>query len=206
MSPERSAYDPVFGDERAEAPPEVAEAEAAKAAFERASRAYLASPLPWLMWAAILPAAALATPFAARAGREAGVLLLWSAAILAGGAVEGMALLAARRRRALGGPLGAWAMRVQGNLSLVAIALSGALLWAEAGALLPGLWLLLLGHSFFSLGGLALKALRTAGVVYQVGGVIALLPGSPALLAFAAATAAGNLWVAWGIVRRRAQI
>ena len=57
-----------------------------------------------------------------------------------------------------------------------------------------------------TLGGLALKALRTAGVVYQVGGVIALLPGSPALLAFAAATAAGNLWVAWGIVRRRAQI
>jgi hypothetical protein len=205
MPPERSAYDPVFGDERAEASAEVAEGEAAKAAFERASRAYLASPFPWLVWAAILPAAALATPFAARLAREAGILLLWSGAILAGGAVEGVALLAARRRRSLGGPLGAWAMRVQGNLSLVAIALSAALVWVEAAELLPGLWLLLLGHSFFALGGLALPALRVAGIAYQIGGAVALLPGVPGLLVFAAATAAGNLWVAWGIVRRRGQ-
>jgi hypothetical protein len=207
MNPERSAYDPVFGaDEGPEEIAEAGEAARAKAAFERASRAYLASPLPWLIWAAILPAAALATPWAARTAREPGILLLWSIAILAGGAVEGVALVAARRRRSRGGPLGAWAMRVQGNLSLAAIALSGALVWAEAGELLPGLWLLLLGHSFFSLGGLALPGLRSAGIVYQVGGVAALLPGVPALVVFAAATAAGNLWVARGIARRRAQL
>jgi len=199
VSPERSAYDPLFGGEEN---PEVAgEAARAKSAFERASRAYLASPLPWLVWALILPAAALATPEALRRGREAGVLLVWSVAILAGGAIEGLALLGARRR-APGGPLGAWAMRVQGNLSLVALALSAMLVWAEAPELLPGLWLLLLGHSFFALGGLALPALRTAGVLYQLGGVAALVPGSPSLACFAAATALGNLWVAWGIVRR----
>ncbi|MBZ0149689.1 MAG: hypothetical protein K8F62_19400, partial [Pseudorhodoplanes sp.] len=107
------------------------------------------------------------------------------------------------RRRAAGGPLGAWAMRAQGNLSLVALALSGALVWAEAPELLPGLWLLLLGHSFFALGGLSLPALRWAGLVYQAGGVAALWPGAPALPIFAAATFVGNLWVALGIARRR---
>ena len=200
MSPERSAYDPLFT--REENPEVAADAARAKAAFERASRAYLAAPLPWLVWALILPAAALATPTAHLRGREAGVLLVWSVAILAGGAVEGLALVGARRR-AGGGPLGAWAMRVQGNLSLAALALSAALVWADAPELLPGLWLLLLGHSFFALGGLALPALRWAGIVYQAGGVAALVPGSPSLACFAAATALGNLWVAAGIVRRR---
>lgn len=202
MTSGRSAYEPAFGEE--EAGPVVAEAAAARATFERASRAYLASPLPWLAWAVLLPAAALATPAAFRGMREAGVLLLWSIAILAGGAVEGLALLGARRG-ASGGPLGAWAMRVQGNLSLAALALSAALVAAGAPALLPGLWLLLLGHSFFALGGLSLPALRRAGLVYQVGGLLALLPAVPALVAFAAATAAGNLWVALGIARRRAR-
>ena len=160
MSPERSAYDPLFA--REENPEVAADAARAKAAFERASRAYLAAPLPWLVWALILPAAALATPTALCAGAKPGVLLVWSVAILAGGAVEGLALVGARRR-AGGGPLGAWAMRVQGNLSLVALALSAALVWADAPELLPGLWLLLLGHSFFALGGLALPALRSGG-------------------------------------------
>jgi len=200
VSPERSAYDPLFA--REENPEVAADAARARAAFERASRAYLAAPLPWLVWALLLPAAALATPAAQLRAREAGVLLVWSIAILAGGAVEGLALLGARRR-AGGGPLGAWAMRVQGNLSLAALALSAALVWADAPELLPGLWLLLLGHSFFALGGLALPALRWAGVVYQAGGVAALVPGMPSLVCFAVATALGNLWVAWGIVARR---
>lgn len=199
MAAPRSAYDPVFGGDDGGA--ETAEAERAKAAFERASRAYLASPLPWLVWALLLPGAALLTPVAHARARAPGVLLVWSLAILAGGAVEGLALLGARRRAA-GGPLGAWAMRAQGNLSLVALALSGALAWAEAPELLPGLWLLLLGHSFFALGGLSLPALRWAGLCYQVGGVAALWPGAPALTIFAAATATGNLWVALGIARR----
>ena len=199
MSPERSAYDPVFGAD--EPPALAADAEQARAAFARASRAYLASPLPWLVWALLLPAAALSTPAALGRAREAGVLLVWSVAILVGGAVEGLALVGARRR-AGGGPLGAWAMRVQGNLSLAALALSAALVWAGAPELLPGLWLLLLGHSFFALGGLALGALRAAGVVYQIGGVVALVPGMPSLACFAAATALGNVWVAVGIARR----
>jgi hypothetical protein len=92
-------------------------------------------------------------------------------------------------------------MTLQGNLSLVAVALSIALVAAEEARLLPGLWLLLLGHSLFTLGGLAFPPQRTAGVVYQVGGAAALLPGLPELLLFAAATALGNLWIAIGVVR-----
>ncbi|MCB9377952.1 MAG: hypothetical protein H6511_04220 [Holophagales bacterium] len=199
MTRERSAYDPVFDEE--ERGPEHDDARVARAAFERASRAYLASPLPWIAWALVLPAAALATPRAYAVGREAGVVLAWSVAILVGGAVEGASLLLARRT-IRGGPLGAWAMRVQGNLSLVAVALSGLLVWLDGARALPGLWLLLLGHSFFALGGLSLPALRTTGVLYQLGGVSALLPGAPALALFAAVTAAGNLWVAFGIARR----
>jgi len=199
MAFDRSAYDPVFGEE--ERGPELDEARIARAAFERASRAYLASPLPWVAWAVVLPAAALATPRAFALGREAGVVLAWSVAILIGGACEGASLLLARRS-ARGGPLGAWAMRVQGNLSLVAVALSALLVWLDAPGALPGLWLLLLGHSFFALGGLSLPALRTTGIVYQVGGLAALLPGAPALALFAGVTAAGNLWVAFGIARR----
>lgn len=199
MTRDRSAYDPVFGEE--ERGPEQEDARRARAAFERASRAYLASPLPWVAWALVLPIAALATPRAYALGREAGVVLAWSAAILVGGAFEGASLLLARRN-VRGGPLGAWAMRVQGNLSLVAVALSGLLVWLDAPRALPGLWLLLLGHSFFSLGGLSLPALRTTGVLYQLGGVAALLPGAPSLELFAAVTAAGNLWVAFGIARR----
>jgi hypothetical protein len=48
--------------------------------------------------------------------------------------------------------------------------------------------------------------MRTAGVIYQVGGLLQLLPtpdGWPELGAFAVATFVGNLWLAWGIQRRR---
>ncbi len=202
MTHDGSAYDTLFGaDERG---PELEEAAVARSAFQRASRAYLASPLPWIAWAVVLPSAALATPRAFALGREAGVILAWSVAILLGGACEGAALLVARRT-ARGGPLGAWAMRVQGNLSLVAVVLSALLVWLDAAAALPGLWLLLLGHSFFALGGLSLSALRTTGILYQLGGLAALVPGAPTLAIFAAATAAGNLWVAFGIARRSRQ-
>jgi hypothetical protein len=193
-----SEYEPVFGGDE-EGARELVEV---RAAFRRASRAYLSSPVPWLAWALLLPAAALLTPRAAAAGREPGVLLLWCGAILLGGVVEGGVLLAARRR--LGGSrLGSWAMNIQGNLSLVGAALSLALVLARQPRLLPALWLLLLGHSLFVLGGLALPALRAAGIVYQLGGVLALVPGLPPLPVFAAATALGNLWVAAGVARLR---
>jgi hypothetical protein len=197
-----SAYDPIFA--RRHDPQTEAEAERVYEAFDHASRAYLSSAVPWLAWAVLLPAAALATPAVQTRLGEAGVLGLWSVVILAGGAVEGVVLLRARRRRRAG-PLGAWAMRVQGNLSLVAVALSALLVWLGQAVYLPGLWLLLLGHSFFALGGLAFPPLRSAGVVFQLGGAAALvttvleLRALPPLALFAAATGAGCLRVAWGL-------
>ncbi|HEY0515290.1 MAG TPA: hypothetical protein VGH73_25555 [Thermoanaerobaculia bacterium] len=123
-------------------------------------------------------------------------------AILLGGAVE---LLAIRRSGGtLGsGTLAAWVLRLQGNLSFVAIVLSALLVWQDLAWALPGLWLLLLGHSFYMLGGIAFEPFRIAGLIYQLGGVIALWPGGSPLLAFALATAAGNLWMGIGVWRER---
>jgi len=100
------------------------------------------------------------------------------------------------------GALAGWALNVQGNLSLVAVALSLAMLLVGQGRLLPGIWLLLLGHSFFVLGSLAFPPFRACGLIYQLGGVVALWPSLDPLLVFAAATAAGNLWMAWSVWRR----
>lgn len=197
----RSEYDELFPRASGDAP-EAIEAEGVRHAFRRAARPYLSSPVSWLVWSVALPAAALLTPVFRRAGREAGVVLLWSGAVLIGGAVEGALILRARRGRA-DSPLGAWAMRSQGNLSLVAVLLSAVLLWLGAPELLPGLWLLLLGHSLFSLGGLAFPPMRHAGLLYQLGGLLALVPGSRPLWAFAAATFLGNLRIALGIIAAR---
>jgi hypothetical protein len=196
-------YDPLF----ASAPPDEGpdDLERVHERFAAASRPYLRSPWPWLAWAALLPGAALATEPVLAARGPAAVLLVWSGAILAGGAVEAAGFLAGRRgdgeRRS--SPLARWVLRLQGNTSLVAVALSAALLWQGEAALLPGLWLLLLGHSFYSLGGLALPAFKPYGLVLQLGGLAALLPGVPALAVFAAATGAGNLWMAFAVWRRR---
>jgi hypothetical protein len=191
-----SEYDPLI------ARPEESTAddlERVRERFGQARRAYLDSPLPWLVWALVLPGAALATPFAVAAGGGPAVLLLWSAAVLLGGAVEGGIILRRRGRNAT--PLGAWVMRVQGNQSIIGLTLSLYLLWHDLAAALPGLWLLLIGHSFFTLGGLAFRPMRQAGVVYQLGGLLALWPGVAALELFAAATALGNLWIAAGLLR-----
>lgn len=96
-------------------------------------------------------------------------------------------------------------MRAQGNLSLVAVALSGVLIWIDETSYLPGLWLLLLGHNFFSLGGLAFAPMRLAGIFYQAGGLAAVIPGTEPLWAMAAATALGNFWIGLGIVRERSR-
>jgi hypothetical protein len=166
--------------------------------FAVAGSAYLSSPIPWLGWSVILPAAALLTTRAMKLAEAPGVLFLWTVAILVGGAIEGLNM---RRRRARGGSLARWVFRVQGNLSLVALALSVALLLRGLPWLLPGVWLLLLGHSLFALGGLSFPPLRTAGLIYQIGGLAALGGGERTLWIFAAATAAANLWVAWSISR-----
>lgn len=121
--------------------------------------------------------------------------------ILLGGAVE---IVAIRRhgRDQTASTLAAWVLRLQGNLSFVAIALSALLVWQDLAWALPGLWLLLLGHSFYMLGGLAFEPFRMCGLLYQLGGLIALWPGGNPLLAFAVATAVGNLWMGIGIWRR----
>lgn len=168
--------------------------------FAEASRPFLSSPWTWLAWALVLPAAALATPAIAARSGGAGVLFLWSGAVLAGGAVELVGFTRGRPRRTL---LGAWAMRVQGNLSLVAVALSAVLLWSGMPELLPAVWLLLLGHSLYVLGGLAFRPMATAGIVYQVGGALALWPGGHPLALFAVATGLGNLWLALAVLRER---
>ncbi|MCL4837430.1 MAG: hypothetical protein KJ058_05655 [Thermoanaerobaculia bacterium] len=197
-----SEYTPLFG--RDPSP----EAEAALARVRREFRAagdlFLASPLPWLGWAAILPGLALATPAVALRFGPRGVLLLWSLGVLAGGGVEMAALARAGALRS-SGPLSSWVLRGQGNLSLVGAALSALLIWLDAPGALPGLWLLLVGHSFFLLGGLAFPPLRLGGVLYQLGGAVALWPGAPSLPVFAVATAAANLWIAWAVWARRGE-
>ncbi len=198
--PSRDAYDLAFGAE--ESVGVDTEGLAALRAFERASRGYLTSPLPWIGWGLVLPLAALGTLPAFRLGGTIWVLGLWTGAVLLGGAVEGAVLLRARRARGPSTVLGSWAMSVQGNLSLVALALSLALWFVEQVKLLPALWLLILGHSFFALGALSLRELRRAGLVYQIGGLLALLPGVPALETFAVVTLVGNFWVAFGVWRR----
>lgn len=147
--------------------------------------------------------AALATPFVFRLGGPAGVLFAWSGAILLGGAVEIVAIRRSRPEGATSGTLAAWVLRVQGNLSMIAVALSVLLVWQDLAWALPAVWLLLLGHSFYMLGGLAFDPFRVCGLIYQLGGLLALWPEGPSLAVFAAATAAGNLWMALGVWRER---
>lgn len=197
-----SEYDPVFGGRAAAGEVDASDLATVRALFAAASRPYLSSPWPWFAWALLLPGAALATATALREGGAPAVLGLWSGTILFGGAAEMLFVYRSRRRVGRGSPLSSWAMTLQGNLSLVAVALSIALVVAGRGDLLPGLWLLVLGHSLFTLGSLAFRPQRTAGIVYQLGGAAALVPGVPALELFAAATALANLWIAIGVVRR----
>jgi hypothetical protein len=193
-------YDPVFP--RRGGPQAADDLEAVRESFARAAGPYLASPVPWLVWGIALPGAALATrPVLAAAGAR-GVLLLWSLTILAAGTVE-VGVYSRRRRRAPRSTLAGWALRWQGNLSLTAVLLSGALLAGGQGRLLPALWLLLLGHSLYGLGGLASRPLKSSGLIYQLGGLAALFLAARGDLVFAVTTALGNLWMAVALWRRR---
>jgi hypothetical protein len=192
-----SEYDPLLAEEDSEDLAQVEEL------FAAASAAYLASPWTWLAWSLLLPAAALATRPAMAMGGARLVGLAWSLAILAGGAIELIGLRRSRPHRT-STPLAGWVLRAQGNLSLVGVVLSLALVAADRPLALPGLWLLLLGHSFYTHGGLAFPPFRVAGLLYQAGGVAALWPwGVDPLPVFAAATAGGNLWLFWSLRRRR---
>ncbi len=189
-------YQPLFGEREEEG-----DLEGVRDAFEAAGKPFFSSPLPWIAWALLMPAAALLTPAVAQRYGASRVLLLWSFTILAGGLVESRGFLS--RRRAPTTPLAAWVLRIQGNLSLVAVVLSALLVWVGAAAYLPGLWLLLVGHSFYVVGGLAYTPLRRAGVLMELGGAVALWPGGPALSVFAVTMflAAGGM--AWAVARRQ---
>jgi hypothetical protein len=195
----RSEYDPVRPDPFAGG--QDSSLETVRRHFEVAAEPYLASPWSWLAWAMILPAAALLTPYFLERWSWLGVLFLWSAAVILGGVIEAYQIVKGRRQ---GGTtaLATWVLRAQGNLSLVALLLSVVALWQGQAWILPGLWLLLLGHSLFTLGGLASSAMRSAGRLYQLGGVLALLPHGQSLACFAVATFLGNLWIGASIWRR----
>lgn len=194
-----SEYDPLFAGAAGETSDDL---DVVRERFTRASKPFLRSPWTWLAWALLAPAAALTTePTAARFGPP-GVLLLWSVTILAGGAVEAGSILRGRRREPRS-PLSRWVLHVQGNTSLLAVVLSALLVWLDASWALPGVWLLMLGQSFYLLGGLALPAFRGCGLLYQIAGVVALWPYGPALEVLAAALAIGNLWLAWSVWRQR---
>jgi hypothetical protein len=130
---------------------------------------------------------------------------LWSVAILVGGLVEWGAAMRHGGSGGAGG-LARWVLRGQGNLSLVAMALSLALFWEGLVWLLPAVWLLLLGHSFFFVGGLTFKPLKVSGLLYQAGGLVALWPAGHPLLVFAVTTLVANLWMAWSVARRRTDL
>jgi len=192
-------YDPVFP--RGGDPGAASDLDAVRETFERAAGPYLASPLPWLVWGVALPAAALSTRRVLAGSGAHGVLLLWSITILVAGAIEAAAFARRRRQQPHGSTLARWALRAQGNLSLVAVTLSAALLLTGQGRLLPAVWLLLLGHSLYGMGGLASPPLKWCGLIYQLGGLVSLAMLPSADLVFALATFAGNMSAAVGIWR-----
>lgn len=194
-----SEYDPVFGRQGGTAA--ASDLDSVQETFERAAGPYLSSPLPWLVWGIALPGAALATRQLFAAGGARGVLLLWSFTILAAGAVEAAVYARRRLHQQQRSTLARWALRTQGNLSLTAVILSLALLATGEGRLLPTVWLLLLGHSLYGLGGLASQPLKRCGLIYQLGGLVALFAIANSDLVFALTTFIGNLSVAFQLWR-----
>ena len=197
-----SEYEPFFAgdaDETLTGGP--SDLEGVQGRFQAAVAPYLRSPVPWLVWSLVLPAAAKLHHLVLARGGLRGAVLLWSIAILAGGLVEGATLVKTRRKRP--SPLVAWVLRMQGNLSLAAVALSLLLLWWGRPEALPGVWLLLVGHSFYVLGGLAFGPFRLYGLALQVGGLLALWPGWDPLDIFAGTLGAANFWMAYKVWRGR---
>lgn len=194
-----SEYDPIVP--RRELSAERSDLEQVRALFEGSAERFLRSPWSWIVWAVIVGVTALVTRAIQDLVGPWVIVVVWSTAILVGGVAEAV-LYAKSGQELRPSELGRWVLRSQGNLSMVGIAVSVFLIWrGEAGAL-PGVWLLVLGHSFYSHAGLGFAAFRQAGAAYQLGGVIALTPWVDPLLALAASVAAGNLWLAAAIWRR----
>ena len=188
-----SEYDPLFTRRSSG----VDDLEAVRAIFAGAAMPFVRSPWSWACWALLLPATALATPEILSRYGPFRVVIAWCSMIVVGGIVETWVLRrgAAGERTTVAG----WVLRSQANLSFIAVVISGALIWQGQASLLPGIWLLVLGHSFLVLGGLAFKPFRRTGWIYQLAGLGALWPGQEGLLWFAAATALGNLAIALSV-------
>lgn len=173
-----------------------------RALFEDAGRPYLSRPWSWLAWSLILPVAALSTRSVLASTGAIGALLLWSVAVIVGGLIEASQIYRSMHRAGQRrSTLASWVLRAQGNLSLVGLLVSIVLVLQGMAWLLPGVWLLLLGHSLFGIGGLGSRALQTAGLLYQLGGLLAIWPHGRGLEVFAVATGVANAWVAWSIWR-----
>jgi hypothetical protein len=121
--------------------------------------------------------------------------------VLAGGAVELVGLRRGGIRLGASTPLASWVLRLQGNLSLIALSLSLLLLWLDQPWALPGVWMLVVGHSFYMLGGFAFGPFRIAGLILQLGGLAALWPDGAPLPIFGVAAALANLWIGIGLRR-----
>jgi hypothetical protein len=192
-----SEYDPLLGSGR---PGDDRDLDRVLEIFERAGRPFLRSHWSWVGWAVVLPAAALTTQAVAARWGALPVLLLWSGAVLLGGSVEAALIVRQPEARTA---LAGWVLRAQGNLSLVAVAVSLLLVATDVAWALPGVWLLLVGHSLFTLGGLTFQPLRRTGLWYQIAGIAALFHQARPLWLFALATGLGNLWIAWSLRRAR---
>lgn len=194
-----SEYDPI--PPRPPLSDEPTDLDRAQALFAGSAVGYLRSPWSWWTWSLLLPIAALLTREVYPVAGPLPTLVLWSVVILVGGTVEGALILSGSERTART-PLAGWVLRTQGNLSLVAVALSGLLLWRDLAEFLPAVWLLLIGHSFYSVGRLAFRPLRDAGVLFQLCGLAALLPLTDGLLVFAVCFFVGCAWIGAGVYRR----
>lgn len=195
-----SEYDPI--PPRAPLTAGPSDLERVQALFSKAATGYLRSPWSWWAWSVILPIAALGSRSAYPFAGARGVLLIWSVFILFGGLIEGALILAGGRVEART-PLAGWVLRTQGNLSLVAVAISALLLWQGLAEYLPAIWLLLVGHSFYVIGKLSFAPLEAAGLLLQAGGLVALVPLADGFLVFAGCAFAACLWIGIGVHRRR---
>ncbi len=61
--------------------------------------------------------------------------------------------------------------------------------------------MLVVGHSFYLLGGFAFGPFRLAGLLLQSGGALALWPDGRPLAVFALTSALANLWIGVGVWR-----
>ncbi len=150
--------------------------------FKNAAQPFLSTPWGWLGWSIILPSSLLLTPVVNLKSGLRGIILLWSFSVLLGGIIEITAIRNSRYKNISN--LSGWAYSIQGNLSLVGLALTSLLIFSSP-RIIPSLWLLIIGHSFYSLGSLADNILKYVGIYYQVMGIFTIFTHPLYISAFA---------------------